>query len=187
MADNNRETNVRGTQPQTVRLAKMAMLAAISIVLMILIRIPFPLLPILEYDPADISIMIGAFAFGPAAGIVITVIVSLIQCIAFASTGWYGGLMHIIATGTFVLVAANIYKIKKSKKGALIALATGIIVAVIVMMPANYFITSSYFQMPREALIPMLPAIALFNFLKFGINSVVTFLLYKRISGFLHR
>ena len=62
------------TQTRTGRLAKMGMLAAISIVLMALIRIPFPLLPFLEYDPADISILIGTFAYGPLAGLFITVV-----------------------------------------------------------------------------------------------------------------
>jgi riboflavin transporter FmnP len=41
--------------------------------------------------------------------------------------------------------------------------------------------------MPREALMAFMPGIVLFNFLKSTINAVITFLLYKRISGFLHR
>ena len=174
-------------QKTTAKLAKMGMLAAISRVLVAFVHIPFPLLPILEYDPADISILIGTFAFGPLAGFIITVVVSLIQGMFFASTGYYGVVMHIIATGAFVILAGNIYRKKKTKKGAVIALIAGTIIMIAVMMPANYFITSSYFQMPRKAVVPMLPAIALFNFLKAGINSVITFLLYKRISGFLHR
>ena len=174
-------------QKKTVRLAKMGMLAAISIVLMMAVRIPFPPLPFLEYDPADISIMIGTFAFGPLAGLAITVIVSAIQGILLASTGPYGIVMHILATGVFVVVAGLIYKHKKSKKSAIIALAAGTLAWVIVMMPANYFITPLFFGMERAAVVPMLPLIALFNFLKAGINSVITFLLYKRISGFLHK
>ncbi|MBQ7498050.1 MAG: ECF transporter S component [Selenomonas sp.] len=174
-------------QKQTAKLAKMGMLAAISILLMALIHIPFPLLPFLEYDPADISIMVGTFAYGPLAGLVITIIVSLIQGALFASTGPYGVLMHIIATGTFVIVAGNIYRHSKSKKTAIIALIAGTLAMTAIMLPANYIITPIFFGMPRASVIPMLPGIALFNVMKAGINSVLTFLIYKRISPFLHR
>ena len=59
----------------TVRLAKMAMLVAISIVLVALVHFPiFPAVAFLEYDPADIPILIGTFAFGPVAGILLTVV-----------------------------------------------------------------------------------------------------------------
>ena len=71
-----------GEKPKitTVRLAKMAMLIAISIVLVWLIHFPIiPVVPFLEYDPADIPILLGTFAFGPLGGIVITVITAIIQ------------------------------------------------------------------------------------------------------------
>ena len=56
---------------QNVRkLAVMAMLVAVSVVLVYLVHFPIiPAVAFLEYDPADIPILIGAFAYGPAAGI----------------------------------------------------------------------------------------------------------------------
>ena len=48
------------SREKTVRLAKMGMLVAISIVLVYFIHFPiFPAVAFLEYDPADISILIG--------------------------------------------------------------------------------------------------------------------------------
>ena len=59
----------------TVRLAKMGMLVAIAIVLVYFIHFPiFPAVAFLEYDPADIPILMGTFAFGPVAGILLTVV-----------------------------------------------------------------------------------------------------------------
>lgn len=167
----------------------MAMLAAISIVLVSLIHFMIiPALPFLEYDPADIPIMIGAFAFGPAAGLLLTAVASVIQGVTVsAASGAYGIIMHIIATGAYVLVAGYIYKKNKTKKGAVIALVAGTAVMVLVMMPANIFITPVFMGTTREVVISLLPLIALFNLIKAGLNSIVTFLLYKRISGFLHR
>lgn len=50
---------------QSVKIAKMAMLVAVSIVLVMIIHFPiFPAVAFLEYDPADIPILIGTFAFG---------------------------------------------------------------------------------------------------------------------------
>lgn len=64
----------------TRQLVSMAMLGAISIVLVAVIH--FPLIPaaaFLEYDPADIPILICAFAYGPLAGLLLTVVVCFIQ------------------------------------------------------------------------------------------------------------
>lgn len=180
--------NLNG-QSKTVRLAKMGMLVAISIVLVYFVHFPLiPAVPFLEYDPADIPIMIGAFAFGPWAGLLLTVVTSLVQGLTVsAGSGVYGIIMHIIATGTFVMVAGFLYKGHKSKKRAIIALACGVIAWILVMIPANMFITPAFMGMPREAIMTFMPGIVLFNFLKSTINAAITFILYKRISGFLHR
>ena len=62
------------------KLVTMAMLAALSIVLVYVIHFPiFPAASFLEYDPADIPILIGTFAYGPLAGVLLTVVVSVIH------------------------------------------------------------------------------------------------------------
>lgn len=56
----------------TRQLVSMAMLGAISIVLVSVVHFPLiPAAPFLEYDPADIPILIGTFAYGPLAGLLI--------------------------------------------------------------------------------------------------------------------
>ncbi len=174
---------------RTAKMAKMAMLAAISIVLVFLVHFPIvPAVPFLEYDPADVSVLIGAFAFGPVAGIVITVIASIIQGFTVSAQGGiFGIIMHILATGTLVLVAGNIYRVKKTIKGAILALLAGALSMVAVMAIANIILNPIFYGMPREAVYALLPAIITFNLAKAGINSVITLLVYKRISKFLHR
>lgn len=177
------------TQSKTTRLAKMGMLIAISIVLVSFIHFPiFPAVAFLEYDPADIPILIGTFAFGPLGGLLMTVVTSVIQGVTVsAQSGVYGILMHVIATGAFVLAAGLIYRGGKSKKRAVIALVVGVLVMTAVMIPANLFITPYFMGAPREMVISLLPFIVGFNFVKAGINAIVTFFLYKRISNFLHK
>ena len=174
---------------KTAKLAKMGMLVAISIVLVYIVHFPiFPAVAFLEYDPADISILIGTFAFGPLAGLALTVVTAVIQGVTVsAQSGPYGIIMHIIATGMFVLVAGNIYKRMKSRQGAVIALLSGAIAMTVSMYFANLFITPLFMGVPVEVVQSLMGFILGFNFIKAGINSVVTFLLYKKISGFLHR
>ena len=167
----------------------MGILAALSVVLVFLVHFPIiPAASFLEYDPADIPILLGTFAMGPVSGLILTAVASLIQGLTVSSaSGWYGIVMHIIATGSYVLVSGLLYKAKKTKKMALISLASGTIAMALVMVPANLFITPIYMGVPRSVVAELLPAILLFNLVKAGINSAVTFLLYKKLSPVLHR
>ena len=185
----NRQNDVN-VQKTTVKLAKMGMLIGISIILVVLIHVPIiHAAPYLEYDPADIPIFIGTFAFGPLAGLILTIIVSIIQGVTVsAGSQIWGIIMHIMATGSFAIVAGLIYKVKKTRKGAAIAILIGILVMVAVMCIANIIITPIYTGMPRKAVMALIPtAILPFNLIKAGINGVVTFILYKKISKFLHK
>lgn len=166
----------------------MAMFIAISVVLVWLVHFPiFPAQRWLEYDPADIPILIATFAFGPLAGITLTVIASVIQGFTVSAVGEiYGIIMHILATGTLVLVAGNIYRFKKTRGVAAIGLICGVIAMTIIMVLANLIITPFYSGVPIEVVKSMLiPIIIPFNLIKAGINGAVAFVLYKTISRFI--
>ena len=73
------QNTIQKPKMTTARLAKMGMLVAISVVLVYLIHFPiFPAVAFLEYDPADIPILIGTFAFGPLAGVLLTVVTAVL-------------------------------------------------------------------------------------------------------------
>ncbi len=169
------------------KLVIMAMLVALSVVLIAFIHMPIiPVVSFLEYDPADIPILIGAMAYGPVAGLVLTVIASVIQGVFISTTGPWGILMHIIATGALVLVSGVIYKVRHTKGGAAIGLLCGTVVMGLVMMPANHFITPVWMGAPTEVVDSLLLAgILPFNLLKAGINSAITFLVYKVVSRYI--
>ena len=170
--------------PKTKRLTTIAMLTAISAVLITIVHFPlFPAAAFLQYDPADVAILIGTFAYGPAAGLSITVIASAIQAFLLGGDGVYGFLMHVIASGTLALVAGMIYRVKHTRAGAVIGLVSGTVAMGLVMMVANHFITPYFMGAPTEVVDAMLVSVILpFNLLKAGINSVITFLVYKVVS-----
>ncbi|WP_069997267.1 ECF transporter S component [Cellulosilyticum sp. I15G10I2] len=173
----------------TKRLVNMGVLIALSVVLVYLIRFPlFPAAPFLEYDPADIPIIFAAFAFGPLAGFIVTVIASVIQGITVsAASGIIGIVMHILATGSFVIVAGNIYKRNKTKKAAIIALVSGVLTMTATMVVWNIIFTPIFLGAPLEAVMGMLvPIIIPFNLIKASVNGVITLVVYKRFRSFIN-
>lgn len=181
--------NLNGKKYSTAQIAKMGMMAAIACVLG-LFRFPIlPMVGFLTYDFADIPIIISAFAFGPVAGILITVVVSFIQAFLLGGDQVYGFIMHILASGTFVLICSTIYQKKKSKKTAIVSMVIATIAMIVIMGIANYFITPYYYggEAMKEMVVQLMPFILLFNLIKGVANSVITFFVYKRISPFLHK
>lgn len=172
----------------TKNLVIMAFLVAISVVLVYLLHIPIiPSVPYLEYDPADIPVLIGAFAFGPVAGIIITIIASAIQALTVsAAGGLFGFLMHVIATSTLVIVASTIYRVRHTRVGAVIGLISGTLSMGIIMMIANHFLTPIFYGIPVEVVdASLLTGILPFNLIKAGGNSIITFIVYKAVSRYL--
>ncbi len=169
----------------TRKLVVLAMLTALAVVLVALVHFPiFPVAPFLEYDPADIPIFVGTFLFGPYAGLVLTAVVSVIQGVTVSASGqWIGILMHFFATGSFVVTAGFIYKNKKTKTRAIIALICGVLAMTVSMVLWNALFTPIYMGVPRSAVMDlMLPAIIPFNLIKAGVNAIVAFIVYKAVS-----
>ncbi len=168
----------------TKQLTTLGVMSALSIVLMVLIRIPFPTAPFLEYDPADVPILISTFLFGPLWGLVMTAAVSVLQGITVSTgSGIIGIIMHIAATGGFVITAGLIYKRGKSIKRAIIALVLGTIVQTVLMAGMNLVFTPIFMKTPLETVLAMMiPTIIPFNLIKAGVNAAVTFFVYKFVS-----
>ncbi len=173
---------------RTKKMVTMAMMVAISVALVYLVHFPImPMVPFLEYDPADIPILIGTFVFGPAAGLLLTFVTAIVQGVTVsAGSGFYGILMHIIATSALVLMAGTVYYSRKTRRTALIGLLAGMAVMALVMIPANMIITPAFMGVPTGTVWSLMPFIIAFNLIKAGINGIVTFYIYKRISNFLH-
>ena len=70
----------------TKKLTAMALLAALSIILVYLIHFPiFPAASFLEYDPADIPLMIAGFVFGPISALLVCAVTCAIQAMTVSA------------------------------------------------------------------------------------------------------
>jgi len=167
------------------RLVKLGMLTALSVILVYLIRFPiFPSASFLEYDMADVPILIGTFLYGPWWGLALTAVVSLLQWLLVSPGGmWVGAVMHFCATGVYVLSAGLLYRRNRTRGGAIFGMGVGSVLQVLMMIPMNLIFTVHFYGMPREAVLALLPtAIIPFNAIKAVVNSIITFLLYKRVA-----
>ena len=165
----------------TKKITTLSLLAAMSLVLTLLIRFPLvPTVPFLSFDPKDVVIAIGGFIYGPLAAAIVSSLVSVME-IFFKGGTIIDVIMNVISTCTFVCVAAYIYKKDHTMKGAILGLILGLVCSTLSMVVWNYIMDPIYFHMPREAVVALLPAIALFNVLKCGLNGAMIMMLYKPI------
>lgn len=187
---------------QNVRMLTMtAVLSAIAFVLAFF-EFPVPLSPsFARMDLSDLPALIGAFAYGPVSGVLIELVKNALQLLT-SSTGGIGELANFIMGSSFVVAAGLIYKHHKTKKTAILACLIASVIMGVVATVVNYFILLPVFEafMPLDQLIasfgefmPFIKTkldVVLFNAFPFnllkGIGiSIVTMLLYKRLTPIL--
>lgn len=193
----------QGKHRNVHKLVQVAMLSAVATVLM-LIEFPLPFIAptFYEIDLSEVPVLIAGFAMGPVAGIVTEFLKVLLHVlIKGTSTAFVGDFANFIIGCAFVVPAALIYKHHKSKHSALIGMIAGtVIMAVVGVLMNAYVLLPAYgkaFNMPIEAFIEMGAAIhpavnsvmlfcillvAPFNLIKGAVDTLITMLLYKKIS-----
>ena len=171
----------------TKELTTLAMLTAIAYALVCTVRIPIVLF--LKYEPKDVIITIGGFLMGPAAVLISTTVVALIEMFTISDTGIIGCIMNFLSTCSFAFTAALVYKRNHTMKGAILGLAVGTVTMVATMLLWNYLITPLYMTgTSRSDIAGMLvPVFLPFNLLKAGLNSSIILLLYKPLVNGLRK
>ena len=186
LSTNNRHdahsTSEQGSGWSTKRIAITALFCAVAAVCTF---IEVPLLPgvtFLRYDPSGIIALIAGFAFGPATGVVVSVIPNVAHIVK--DTGIYGMIMAVIATLSLVLPASLVYRRNTTFKGALLGMGVGAVVCLTCCILANLVITPLYMpETSTQAVISMIvPALLPFNVFKIAINCVATALVYKPVT-----
>ena len=196
---------VRNEQKQRIGIRTMVqvgMLSAIATVLM-LFEIPLPFAPsFYEIDFSEVPVLIGCFTMGPLAGAAIEMVKILLNFLINGTvTAGVGEIANFLIGCALCVPAGLLYKKQKTRKGALIGMAVGTGMMVIVGCVINAYVLlpvyAKAFQMPLDALIGMgtavnpnitglstfvIFAVAPFNLLKGALVSVVVLAIYKKIS-----
>lgn len=190
------------------KVAILGIFSALSIILYFLkFNLPFIFPSFLEINFSLLPIIIIGFMYGPVEGITLVLIRAIIK-IPFTSTFCVGEVADVLIGVPVSLISSTIYSYIHTKKGAYLALGSGIIVWVFASIITNYCINVPFFiQLYCDgninsfvgalSIIPgvnennylskyVIYAVVPFNLLISSLVSIVTLLLYKRISNIFH-
>ena len=163
------------------------------------LEFPIPIMPFfIRFDFSDLPALIGAFAYGPLAGVIVEFIKNLLHCTVTQSFT-VGELSNFILGAVFTGTAGLIYKKNKTKKGAIIGAIVGSVIMGIISFPSNLFIVYPAYEKftpineIMDAYSKLLPsvgklwqALLIFNvpftIVKGLISTLITVLIYKRLS-----
>ncbi len=191
--------SLRGyTRPMAV----VAVMSALSIVLMLL-EFSVPVVPsFLKFDISDFPAVLTSFAISPLAGVAVCLLKNLLH-LFFTSTAGVGELANFIISAALVYPAGLIYSRIRTKKGAMLGALVGAVAAALMCIPVNYFITYPFYakvMIPMDiiiglyqAILPsvdgLLEALLIFNlpftFVKGAFCILLTFFVYKPLSPIL--
>jgi len=163
-------------------------MSALAVALAFLVHFPvFPSVPFLEYDPADIVIYLTTCIFGIPAGLIVTVIVSVLQGLTVsAGSGIIGILMHIFGTGSFVLVFGFMMKKTENKMkpavSKVMSTATAGVATTVVMTGWNLVVTPVFLGGSINDVLAILIFIILFNIIKHCVNGAIAAVISEPIS-----
>ena len=188
------------------RAASVGLLSALSAILM-LFEIPMPFAPTFyKLDMSELPILIGAYAFGPAAGVLIEFIKIVLKLfMKGTSTAFVGELANFCVGVSFILPASVIYYVRKTRKTAAISCIVGTICITIfgTVFNAVYLLPAfaKLYGIPLEVIFAMgsevnpfagsdiysfvFACVAPLNLIKGSLNSVLTLLVYKKLSPIL--
>lgn len=189
----------------TKNVVLMGMFAALGAVLM-LFEVPLPFIAPSFYglDFAEVPILVGSFAMGPVAGVIMEVVKVLIKLVLKpTSTGFVGEFANVVIGCSLVVPASAIYYFNRTKKGAMIGMITGTLVMALAGVAVNALIMLPFYAnfMPLDTIIAAgaainpavgsvwsfaLICVGPFNIIKGIVVSLITSLVYKRISILIH-
>lgn len=112
-----------GVREPVFTIRKIAMIGMFFVIAMILQLFVFPL------PFSELPILIGSFAFGPMAGVVMEFVKILLKlCLQGTNTAFVGEFASFVIGCSFILPASAIYTFRKSKKRAVAACVVGMFV-----------------------------------------------------------
>lgn len=192
----------------TKTMVKISVLGVISFILMFF-ELPMPFLAptFMKIDISDLPSLIGSFAIGPMAGVIIQLLKNVLNVlIEGTTTGGVGELANFVVGSAFAYTAGFVYYKNKTFGRAVAGLLIGTVTMTIVITLANYFVMFPFyaklFGMEIQTLVDMgaainknitdlksmmLISVVPFNLIKGIMLTALTLLIYKRVSPILHK
>lgn len=181
--------SIKPTMSNTKRIVGTAVFAALAYVVSMFEFPIFPATPFLKLDFSAVFIMLAGFIFGFFYGVGACAVKELVCFMTKTSTGGVGEIANFVVITGYILIPTLVYMHKKGFKTVIITLACGCLVQVALSLLANRFINFPLYMGDKaEAMFNSVwHFILLFNLIKSVAVSLLTIVLYKRLSGFIKR
>lgn len=181
----------------------VGMLGALSTVLM-MFHFPLPFAPsFLKFDIAELPALFAGFFLGPLSGCAVVLIKILLKLVTEGTdTAFVGEFMNMAGSCVLVLSASLIYKVRRTKAGAVLGLSFASALVSILFIYLNLYVGFPMYEalygmslgmiiemgtavnpFIHDTFTLMLFAFLPFNLLKHGVTSAVTYLIYKRCGA----
>ncbi len=172
----------------TKKLVTLALFTALAYIVSFLSFPIFPATPYLKLDFGNVFIMLCGFLFGPFEAIAVTLVKELLALLNTTSGG-VGEIANFLMTSSFVLLPSVLYRFKKGIKTVALSLGGACAIGTAVSALVNRFIVFPLYMGDAAADVfgSVFWFVIAFNVIKTVAISIVTVLLYKRLSGFLKK
>lgn len=182
---NNRKTNKKNP---TKKLVALALFTALSFIFSFWSFPIFPAAPFLKLDFGNIFIMLSGFLFGPIEAIAVTLVKELLA-LTNSATGGVGEIANFLMTSAFVILPSILYRLRKGLKTVALSLCGACVIGTVTAALVNRFITFPLYMGPAAESVfnSVFWYVIGFNVIKTVSISIVTVLLYKRLSNFLKK
>ena len=192
----------------TANMTRISVLSAISVILMLTPFLRIEVIPhMYTLDFSNLPVLLGAFAMGPAAGMIIVLIKEVIHFIfkGLADNMGVGNVADLIMTAAYILPASLLYMKHRTRKHAVIGMVFGTVFIAVFGILANWLILLPFYTVARGIPMPAIVSavgsvfpfvtseatllfwfVAPFNLVKGLVISLVAFLIYKPLSPVLH-
>lgn len=146
------------------------------------LKILFPPLPMLKFDALGVLMLLSYFLFGFLSG-VITGLVAWLSISLRDPTGFQGFMKFLAEISTIV----GVYLVLRTRRPAshwwkILSMTSGVLVRVLVMAVANYFLLPVFVaNVSFELALTWLPAISVFNAIQGAVSVFGGFLVYEAV------
>ena len=169
-------------------ITKVGVLSALAL---IIYMFEFPILvafPWLMVDFSEVPVLLGGFAMGPFAGILIEGIKNVLHFAIKGSTGGVGELANFSIGLAFAIPVLIMYVHKKSRKTAILGMLIGIVFACGMSVILNlYVFIPLYFPELENVWAYIFMGAVPVTAIKCLINGVAVFIIYPFLSSVLHQ
>lgn len=178
-------TSTTKPNSRVLTMVRIGVLSGLAFIL-IALEVPLPMFPVwLKYDPSELPALVAAFALGPVAGPAVELFKNVLFFFLLPGKAPLVGVVaNFVAGSAWTLSAGLVYARWRTFRGAVVALALGVLIMTAVMAVANYAVFLPLYGVPPAGRLGMvLSVLTPFNLVKGTLSGLLTLLLYKKIRS----